>query len=498
MNTLSNCNEVLKQGIFDEVIINVNRSLSENLYEWLSSIDYGQFKRMQDSGLSIGFPIEGVPIEISGNHSVDDFKNWRIAVDQGRTRQFSDNESMQIIERAASETIINGWIRCLKLQDNPGLKTSIEYNDQNDIITFTARWIPNDKLDHPPTITSFVVEGATCEDICFTQGEEIPLGGRTILLKRSGNDGGKIILNTSKGNAIEDIPIKKTKIELPPFIIKVFEKTSENKTSYPSIEVDVPKGYKIIGGGARINWNLPGNHLIESYPESTQKWIASGRDSEVAAPSSIIAWAITIEDLKDEWDVQIFNETSDIKPHPVISKKIDEGYTLTGGGAKTHKGATSAGNFLTASYPRDNSTWEAKSKDHNVPSPASLTVYAIGIKPRNGADFPNSYIASQKSNIIEAHPSFEISLSSEYILTGGGAFLNETPGGTGSLLTASYPLPDKTNTWKGEGKDHFVPSPSTITVYAIGIKLPKRETEDYLLKNKGIGNQSINIENFQE
>lgn len=462
------CNEILRQGIFDEIIIDVEKSISENVSEWLHKVDYGQFKSKQNSGLKIGFPIEGVPVEISGNHSEDEFNKWKTALGQGKTRQFNESEAMLIVARTASETIVNAWLKCLDLT-GPGLKTSV--SDNGDNIVFTARWVPNSIDDYPPHVTDFSVAGATYDN-GFSAGMEIPLGGRSIHLKRNGTAGVDITLNTDKGTQTEqlpplpDPPIETRQLQ---FNVRIFEESSELATAYPKVEVNVPEGYKIIGGGAKVNWIHPGNHLIESYPESTQKWIASARESQAPAPSTINTWAIALEDPNDEWEVEIFQDTSDVRAHPNISKQIPENYILTGGGAKTHKGETNAGNFLTASFPRDSVTWEARSKDHNVSSPASLTVYAIGIKPKNGVTNPyNSYIVSQTSNTAEPHPAFEVSLGSDFIFTGGGALLNWNQTGSGNLLTASYP--NGTNIWRGEGKDHFVPSPSTITVYAIGVR----------------------------
>jgi hypothetical protein len=39
-----------------------------------------------------------------------------------------------------------------------------------------------------------------------------------------------------------------------------------------------------------------------------------------------------------------------------------------------------AGNMLTASYPRDERTWVARSKDHVQSSPATLDVYCVSLK----------------------------------------------------------------------------------------------------------------------
>ena len=41
---------------------------------------------------------------------------------------------------------------------------------------------------------------------------------------------------------------------------------------------------------------------------------------------------------------------------------------------------TGPGNLLTKSYPENDHTWSASSKDHKELSPATITAYAIGLK----------------------------------------------------------------------------------------------------------------------
>lgn len=59
-----------------------------------------------------------------------------------------------------------------------------------------------------------------------------------------------------------------------PIQIRIFESTSGSRVSHPQFEYQVPNGYKILGGGARVNWNGAGNILTASYPDvSLKKWI---------------------------------------------------------------------------------------------------------------------------------------------------------------------------------------------------------------------------------
>jgi hypothetical protein len=245
--------------------------------------------------------------------------------------------------------------------------------------------------------------------------------------------------------------------------IRIFHNTSTIQ-QHPQVVVTVPQGYKILGGGAIVHWSGAGNLLLASYPETVKRWVAKSKDHNVGSPASITAYAIALYDPHDSWDVQIFSRTTDVPvTHPIITVSLPTGYVLTGGGARSH--SINPGNLLTASYPKNSNTWEARSKDHSVQSPSLLSVYAIGIKSRIGNVVPQ-VVVTQSTGDIAQHPSAQVSVQSGFTMTGGGA--KDNWNGAGNLLTASYPSGN--NIWVALGKDHEVASPADITVYAIGIR----------------------------
>ncbi len=72
--------------------------------------------------------------------------------------------------------------------------------------------------------------------------------------------------------------------------------------------------------------------------------------------------------------------TSAAAAHPNQTVYLPPGLVVTGGGARANW--SGAGNLLTASYPFTGSIhgWAAESKDHGESSPASLTVWVIGME----------------------------------------------------------------------------------------------------------------------
>lgn len=270
---------------------------------------------------------------------------------------------------------------------------------------------------------------------------------------------------------------------MQPLNVKRFRATS-GRAAHPSVVVALPSDFKIIGGGAGILTDgTAGNFLTASFPLDLQTWKAEAKDHEVSDPQQIAAVVIAIEDPQDEWDVTIVSQASAPTSHPQAIAVLprDPRYILTGGGAFVdYKGA---GNLLTASCPDPNASdtsWLARSKDHDVPDPASITAYAIGMRHRAGT-VQLERVLRHSTSSVDPHPGIFASIEPGWILSGGGAFDDwESTGGEGNLLTKSTPslIPMGTPPggwelqWVASGTDHLRSSPASITAFAIGIRSP--------------------------
>lgn len=209
---MSECSEVLNGGVFDTVIVNHEISINENLLEWLKKVDYHTFQEKVSGGLNIGFPIvtEGsppIPIDIGVDFSEDDFNQWKIAVQEGKYRQFTENEKLQIVKKSASEVIVNGWLECLQLTNKgTGLICNVLSDKKASVILFKAQFIPHSPTDvEVPIVKDFTVTGVS-EVIGLKKDDEIPIAGVTATIKREGKSAVTISLNTDKGTYSETIP----------------------------------------------------------------------------------------------------------------------------------------------------------------------------------------------------------------------------------------------------------------------------------------------------
>jgi hypothetical protein len=235
--------------------------------------------------------------------------------------------------------------------------------------------------------------------------------------------------------------------------------------SHPEARVRVPDGYDLVSGGAKVAWAEPGNLLTASFPEGNNTWRANSKDHVKGSPAAITAFAIVIDDPDDIWEIKVFqSRPSPAANHPYQEISVDSGYVMVGGGARVdYRGE---GNMLFASYPINETTWRAQSKDHVKGDHATITAYAIGLKCKVAGVKVLSEIVKSRSN-EGSRPLALASPSSGYVMLGGGAALNFR--GAGLLLTQSYPR--ESNTWEGQAKDHLEGDSATIDTYCIGVKV---------------------------
>ncbi len=254
-------------------------------------------------------------------------------------------------------------------------------------------------------------------------------------------------------------------------------KTTSSCAQHPTTSLAAPVGTVILGGGAYVDYltpgcspaNPPGNLLTAMYPSNDgTTWTVASKDHELESKATITAYSI-VADMKDGSpisadDYRVLSATSAVTAHPTMQVDVPDGFVVVGGGARTNYAG--AGSLLFASYPTpDLQGWIASAKDHDISNPASITVWAIGLKKsflrRAGMAVRSFYSTSP----IASHPSTTFVVPNFY-LTGVGARVNWNV--AGNLLTATYP--QDRQTVFAAGKDHIIADPSTVTAYAIGFQ----------------------------
>jgi len=159
----------------------------------------------------------------------------------------------------------------------------------------------------------------------------------------------------------------------------VAQQTSD-PAEHPQAVATLPPGYVLTGGGAFVDYGSGyGNMLTASFPNGESGWEARSKDHLVVDDAKITAYAIGVRakaNNKMRLRHTFVSATGAVAQHPTAQVCLAAGWVLAGGGAIDNW--NDPGNLLTGSFP-SGSCWVANGKDHIDASPASLTVYAIGI-----------------------------------------------------------------------------------------------------------------------
>ncbi len=453
------CTPLLQFGPFDSVIIDSKKSFKENLDYWLITSDYKTVKDSMNAGLKLGLPIKGIPINLDASFSESEFNEWKSERNEKFRREITSEESLSIITKTASAILVEGYVSCIKTI-TPGLKSFYTLNGSTILLVFKYNPLGEEGL---PLVTSFIVIGAKVVGTSLQRGDRIPYGGIPIVLTRESNEPVTIALGTTLGYAEVFIPRIITAPQPPALVTRLFS-SSSNAALIPEARLTLPTGWKVLSGGANVNWQGAGNMLSACYPENERTFYAKSKAHKFKDTATLDIYVIGLYDPKDEWDVKVWSKNSSVAQHPSATLSVADGYVMTGGGAFANW--SKHGSLLTSSYPLSSNTWTASSKDHAYAEAVTLTAYAIGIKPRNGSVLPQQIIVANTSG-VEQHPSSEVLLPNGYTLVGGGALVNWK--GQGNLLTGSFPNSNLRG-WQAKSKDHIAYSPASLTAYAIGLK----------------------------
>lgn len=225
-------------------------------------------------------------------------------------------------------------------------------------------------------------------------------------------------------------------------LVEIIILKKEITGQHPTTYVDIPSDYVLIGGGAKVsNVGKNGALLTQSYPSSDlTRWYGASKDHKKASNHKLEVFAVGLKlkgisrDQLKQYMV-VTSSTSAKANHPATQANLPSGYTLIGGGAKVNW--TGDGSLLVKSIPNGNA-WAVSGKDHITKSPATVTAYAIGIKP-NITSFGTLEISRESASKWVSQLGTEItqSIDSDWLISCPGG--EATFAGKGRMLTILYP-----------------------------------------------------------
>ncbi|MCE7003388.1 hypothetical protein LWC34_11190 [Kibdelosporangium philippinense] len=164
-----------------------------------------------------------------------------------------------------------------------------------------------------------------------------------------------------------------------------FDKKTSSWGSHPEASAGLDgRTHALLGGGFNVRYNGAGVLATASFPTGASSWKARAKDHITADWGQIETYAVGIERNLPVGRVEaqlpgIASGTQ--SQHPAATASVTPGFVLTGGGAEAKYG-NGWGSMLWQLQPASGVTqnFTASSKDHLHVSPATIDVYALGIK----------------------------------------------------------------------------------------------------------------------
>jgi hypothetical protein len=267
------------------------------------------------------------------------------------------------------------------------------------------------------------------------------------------------------------------KIDEYPFgklTIQLHAVTTDPPAPHPHIAPNVPANFHILGVGAAVDPPDAASFLTAMWPVSSSEWDVAAKDHLVPSPARVTAFCIAASSIGAD-DYHIAEDTTPAPvAHPEARAVLPPGFVLVGGGARVNwNPATDAGSLLYASHPGTGQSWHAAAKDHMIPSPATVTAFAIGLSRRFLDDAGLAVVricGESMTQVASPEVSCGVNDAAATLIAGGA----ETHwAGPGSLLTQSGLRHSAAGSrpwlWAARGTEHQAPDPSTVTSCALAL-----------------------------
>lgn len=206
------CSDVLKDGIFNVTTVNQSEGIKNDFTTWICTTDFGTHQEAIDSGISIGFPVYGVPVKLGGTFSKAERDTWKRTNCSATIDKSTYSASYQKVVSEVSPIVVNAWRDCMiaRQESKIGLG-AVALSRGTQQVAFKVRWLPYDGFDtRLPKVTGYSMIGAkqaTVGATLFKVGVNVPATETIIdFTRNSSQTPVTITLNTDRGAVTAYVP----------------------------------------------------------------------------------------------------------------------------------------------------------------------------------------------------------------------------------------------------------------------------------------------------
>jgi hypothetical protein len=147
---MSVCSDLLKFGVFDQQSFKGDSQKTQWMLRKIASRQFATEHEFDDFALSLGLPVDDIPISIGGSSKKNSFKQWFANFCDLETQSASESVSVVQWTSKASDTIVKSFLQCVS---SPGLQVWLEETLDPFTFRLRAKFVPNAPAQKPVKVT---------------------------------------------------------------------------------------------------------------------------------------------------------------------------------------------------------------------------------------------------------------------------------------------------------------------------------------------------------
>ena len=208
----ADCEALSRYGIYDISTSTTDTQRSQAFRRLFCQQNFETSTQASDFGLSLGVPVDSVPLNLGIDSSSNNFKE--------SYSKFCDNQSYDssMAQKTISfvKTINASVIQSLNLcLTQAGLHARLEQGADGINFRFYTKYVASSDLEQWPTVKDFVISGATCDNPPEVDAKVTPAGWET-LCRRQASDKEVLIAFNASSTVIKDTPLSLAPVANPP------------------------------------------------------------------------------------------------------------------------------------------------------------------------------------------------------------------------------------------------------------------------------------------
>lgn len=166
-----NCKDIIEQGLFDKLDLDINNSFEESFDNYIESNKFREFTKNNNVGFDLGIPIEGGDIGFGFN---DDDNSVQTFQDKYKNKISKDNKSVireHLKNQIASKVLTEAWSNCMS--DKSGLTYTTNYSDDSMLVIVQFKWNPRFNIYDAKLSEDVIILNGINNSDCLEKGSII-------------------------------------------------------------------------------------------------------------------------------------------------------------------------------------------------------------------------------------------------------------------------------------------------------------------------------------